>query len=44
MAACAVGLGVNRTWDALPFPRFFEHVLLALLALLAAWPMQRWAG
>ena len=31
MAACAVGLVVHRMWEALPFPRFFEHVLLALL-------------
>jgi hypothetical protein len=42
MAACAVGLVANRMWEALPFPRFFEHVLLALLALAAAWPLQRW--
>lgn len=44
MAACAVGLVANRMWEALPFPRFFEHVLLALLALAAAWPLQRWLG
>lgn len=44
MAACAIGLVVHRMWEALPFPRFFEHVLLALLALAAAWPMQRWLG
>ncbi|RZA21813.1 MAG: hypothetical protein EOP93_01975 [Lysobacteraceae bacterium] len=42
MAACAVGLVVHRMWEVMPFPRFFEHVLLALLALLAAWPLQRW--
>src|SRR5690606_26709140 len=44
MAACAIGLVVHRLWQALPFPRFFEHLLLALLALLAAWPLQRWLG
>ena len=42
MAACALGLAVHRMWEALPFPRFFEHLLLALLALAAAWPLQRW--
>ncbi|MBK7205375.1 MAG: hypothetical protein IPH90_04960 [Thermomonas sp.] len=44
MAACAFGLVAHRLWEALPFPRFFEHLLLALLALAAAWPMQRWRG
>lgn len=44
MAACAISLVVHRMWEALPFPRFFEHVLLALLALAAAWPLQRWLG
>ncbi len=44
MAACAIGLVMHRMWEALPFPRFFEHVLLALLALAAAWPLQRWLG
>jgi len=42
MAACVAGLVAHRLWDALPFPRFFEHVLLAGLALLAARPLQRW--
>jgi len=42
MAACVAGLVAHRLWQALPFPRFFEHVLLAGLALLAAWPLQRW--
>lgn len=44
MALCMAGLVVNRMWDALPFPRFFEHVLLALCALAAAWPLVRWRG
>lgn len=44
MAACAAGLVLHRMWEALPFPRFFEHVLLSLLALAAAWPLQRWLG
>ena len=44
MAACAIGLLVHRLCQALPFPRFFEHLLLALLALLAAWPLQHWLG
>ena len=35
MAACVAGLVAHRLWQALPFPRFFEHVLLAGLALLA---------
>ncbi len=42
MALCLAGLVVNRTWDVLPFPRFFEHVLLALCALATAWPLVRW--
>ena len=44
MALCVAGLAVNRMWDALPFPRFFEHVLIALCALAAAWPLVRWRG
>jgi hypothetical protein len=44
MALCAAGLVANRMWQALPFPRFFEHVLLALCALAAAWPLVRWRG
>lgn len=44
MALCVAGLIANRTWAALPFPRFFEHVLLALCALAAAWPLVRWRG
>src|SRR6478672_10810582 len=44
MTACVAGLVVHRTWEALPFPRFFEHVALGLLALAAAWPLQRWRG
>jgi len=42
MAACVAGLVVHRTWEALPFPRFFEHLVLALVALAASWPLQRW--
>ena len=42
MALCVTGLVVNRMWDVLPFPRFFEHVLIALFALAAAWPLVRW--
>ena len=42
MAACVTGLVAHRLWEALPFPRFFEHLVLAGLALLAAWPLQRW--
>ena len=41
IALCVVGLAVHRLWEALPFPRAFEHGLLALLALAAAWPLQR---
>ena len=42
IALCVVGLVAHRTWQELPFPRAFEHGLLALLALAAAWPLQRW--
>ena len=44
MGLCAAGLVANRMWHVLPFPRFFEHVLLALCALMAAWPLVRWRG
>ena len=40
---CAwLGLIANRMWEALPFPRFFEHLLIGLFALAAAWPLVRW--
>ena len=42
IALCVVGLVAHRMWQELPFPRAFEHGLLALLALAAAWPLQRW--
>lgn len=42
IALCLVGLAMNRMWDALPFPRAFEHGLLACIALAAVWPLQRW--
>lgn len=42
MVACAAGLALHRMWEALPFPRFFEHILLAGVALACAWPLQRW--
>ena len=41
MAACVAGLVAHRMWQPLPFPRLFEFVLLALLALALAWPLQR---
>ena len=44
MALCVAGLFQHRMWNVLPFPRFFEHVLLALLALAMAWPLVRWRG
>ena len=44
MGLCVAGLAANRMWDALAFPRFFEHLLLALLALASAWPLVRWRG
>ena len=44
MSLCVAGLGIHRMWEALPFPRFFEHVLLGLCALAAAWPLVRWRG
>lgn len=42
MALCAIGLFANEMWKVLPFPRFFEHLLLALVALAFAWPVVRW--
>lgn len=42
LALCVAGLVMHRMWQALPFPRAIEHGLLALLALAAAWPLQRW--
>ena len=42
LALCMAGLVVHRMWEELPFPRAVEHGLLALLALAAAWPLQRW--
>ncbi|MGV8944008.1 hypothetical protein [Thermomonas sp.] len=42
MALCVAGLGMHRMWSVLPFPRFFEHVLLAVCALALAWPLVRW--
>lgn len=44
LSLCVAGLAVHRMWQALPFPRAVEHGLLALLALAAAWPLQRWRG
>lgn len=44
MALCAAGLVASQMWQALPFPRFFEHVLLALFSLVFAWPLRRWRG
>lgn len=44
MAACVAGLATHRMWESLPFPRFFEHVLLALAAWIAAWALHRWRG
>ena len=43
-ALCIAGLAMHRMWLDLPFPRAIEHGLLALLALGAAWPLQRWLG
>ena len=42
MLSCLAGLGIYRLWTELPFPRFFELVLMALLALAGAWPLRRW--
>jgi hypothetical protein len=44
MGLCAFGFAFHRMWQWLPFPRFFEHVLLAVCALVAAWPLVRWRG
>lgn len=44
MALCVAGLVANAMWHALPFPRFFEHVVIAVCALAAAWMLVRWRG
>lgn len=44
MAACMAGLVAHRMWQPLPFPRLFEFLVLAFLALALAWPLQRLAG
>ena len=36
MAACAAGLVAHRMWKPLPFPRLFEFLVLAFLALALA--------
>ncbi len=44
MALCVAGWVANRMWQALPFPRFFEHVLMAMISLALAWLVRRWRG
>ena len=39
--ACLAGIALHRTWSAIAFPRVFEHLVLALLALGAARLLQR---
>lgn len=39
--ACLAGIAMHRTWTAIAFPRVFEHLALALLALGAARLLQR---
>lgn len=43
-ALCVAGLGLHRMWAELPFPRFFEHLLLGILALAGGWLLRRWRG
>ena len=42
VVATVVGLLVHDTWRQLPAERFALSFVLALLALAAAWPLQRW--
>lgn len=42
VAATVVGLLAHDTWRQLPAERFALSLVLALLALAAAWPLQRW--
>lgn len=42
VAATVAGLLVHDTWRQLPAERFALSLVLALLALAAAWPLQRW--
>lgn len=44
IAACAAGLVAHRMWRPLPFPRLFEFLVLAALAFVLAWPLQRLTG
>lgn len=39
--ACLAGIALHRAWSAIAFPRVFEHLVLALLALGAARLLQR---
>ena len=42
MVATLAGLIFHDTWRQLPAERFALSLVLALLALAAAWPLQRW--
>lgn len=42
VAATIAGLLLHDTWRQLPAERFALSLVLALLALAAAWPLQRW--
>ena len=42
IVATVVGLLMHDTWRQLPAERFALSLVLALLALAAAWPLQRW--
>lgn len=44
IAACVVGFLANAMWEALPWPRLRDSLLLAALAWSIAWSMQRWRG
>jgi hypothetical protein len=44
VAATVVGLGVERTWQHLPAPRFALHLVLAALVAGIAWGLSRWRG
>lgn len=42
VAATVAGLLIHDTWRQLPAERFALSLVLALIALAAAWPLQRW--
>jgi hypothetical protein len=42
--ACTAGLLAYGMWTVLPWRRFADSVLLALISIALAWPLRRWHG